>query len=81
MSQAASEARAPKVKASKDKSLWQRIVIFFKQVLGEFKKVQRPTRAELWQLFLTVVFFVAVVMAFVYVIDLVFNQAMFWIFS
>nr|WP_285895851.1 preprotein translocase subunit SecE [Trueperella bernardiae] len=61
--------------------MWQRIITFFKEVVAELKKVQRPTRKELWQLFLTVVFFVAVVMVFVGVIDVVFNQAMFWIFG
>ncbi|KTF04060.1 MULTISPECIES: preprotein translocase subunit SecE [Trueperella] len=75
MSQAASR------RESESKGLWQRIITFFKEVVAELKKVQRPTRKELWQLFLTVVFFVAVVMVFVGVIDVVFNQAMFWIFG
>ncbi|AWG04165.1 preprotein translocase subunit SecE [Trueperella pyogenes] len=76
MNQAAASRRN-----AESKNLWRRIITFFKEVLAEFKKVQRPTRKELWQLFLTVVFFVAVVMIFVGVIDVIFNQGMFWIFG
>ena len=79
MSQAASASS--RGRKSTKKSLWRRIVTFFKEVLAEFKKVQRPTRKELWNLFLTVVFFVTIVMIFVSILDLVFNQSMFWIFG
>lgn len=74
MSQPASES-------NKSEGLFQRILTFFKEVLTELKKVQRPTGQELWQLFLTVVFFVAMVMIFVGILDVVFNQSMFWIFG
>ncbi|NLW13430.1 MAG: preprotein translocase subunit SecE [Trueperella sp.] len=80
MSQAASASSRGR-KSTEKKSLWRRIVTFFKEVLAEFKKVQRPTRKELWNLFLTVVFFVTIVMIFVSILDLVFNQSMFWIFG
>ncbi|WP_124054123.1 preprotein translocase subunit SecE [Arcanobacterium ihumii] len=58
-----------------------RIVTFFKQVLAEFKKVQRPTGNELWTMFLTVVGFLIVVMIFVGVLDLGFSQFVFWVFG
>lgn len=80
MSQAASASSRGR-KSTQKKSLWSRIVTFFKEVIAEFKKVQRPTRKELWKLFLTVVFFVAIVMIFVSILDVVFNQSMFWIFG
>ncbi len=80
MSQAASASSRGR-KSTEKKGLWRRIVTFFKEVLAEFKKVQRPTRKELWNLFLTVVFFVTIVMIFVAILDVVFNQSMFWIFG
>lgn len=58
-----------------------RIVLFFKQVLAEFKKVQRPTRTELWGMFLTVVAFLLIVMAFVLLLDTIFTKSVFWIFG
>ncbi|MDP9801370.1 preprotein translocase subunit SecE [Arcanobacterium wilhelmae] len=58
-----------------------RIITFFKEVIAEFKKVQRPTREELWKMFVTVVVFVTIIMVFVTAVDLVFNQSMFWIFG
>ena len=58
-----------------------RLVAFFRQVIGEFKKVQRPTRSELWSMFLTVVAFLLVVMAFVLALDILFSKGVFWIFG
>lgn len=72
-------ARTPGAKANK--GLWARIVQFFREVIAEFKKVQRPTQAELWQLFTTVIFFVVVVMIFVALLDLAFGRGVFWIFG
>lgn len=79
MSQASHASHSAKPAAKK--GLWARIVQFFHEVLIELKKVQRPTRSELWKMFLTVIFFVAVIMAFVGILDVVFNQAVFWIFG
>lgn len=61
--------------------IWTRIVTFFKEVIAEFKKVQRPTRQELWQIFLTVIFFVTLVMIFVGVFDLLFGKLVFLVFG
>ncbi|MFC5281316.1 preprotein translocase subunit SecE [Arcanobacterium canis] len=71
------EARSSAVK----EGFFARIITFFKEVIAEFKKVQRPTREELWKMFVTVVIFVTIIMVFVTAIDLVFNQSMFWIFG
>lgn len=67
--------------ADRKQGLFARILTFFKQVLAEFKKVQRPTGEELWKMFLTVIGFLIVVMVFVGVIDVVFSQLIFWVFG
>ncbi|ADH93105.1 preprotein translocase subunit SecE [Arcanobacterium haemolyticum] len=81
MSQASASNHGHKPAESHSQGFFARIIQFFREVFVELKKVQRPTRAELWKLFLTVVFFVAVVMAFVAVIDLIFAQLVLLIFS
>ncbi len=72
---------AKKGVAGKDAGFITRIITFFKQVIAEFKKVQRPTWPELWSMFLTVVSFLVIVMIFVGLADLIFSQLMFWIFG
>ncbi len=67
--------------APKKKGLFARIQLFFKQVIGELKKVVRPTRKELGNLFVTVIVFVAIVMAFVALLDLAFGRLVFWVFG
>lgn len=76
-------ARAKSAKgADADKQgLIARIVTFFKQLFSELKKVQRPTQEELWRMFLTVLAFLLVVMAFVLVLDIAFSKSIFWIFG
>lgn len=80
MSQAASSSRHG-AHSTQKKGIFARIAQFFREVFRELKKVQRPTRSELWKIFLTVIFFVAVVMAFISVVDIVFSQLVFWIFG
>ncbi|MDO5724387.1 MAG: preprotein translocase subunit SecE [Flaviflexus sp.] len=78
----ASNARSARARTdNKNRGLIARIKLFFKQVAGELKKVVRPTRKELGQLFLTVIVFVAVVMAFVGIIDLAFGELVFKVFG
>lgn len=55
-------------------SLWGRIVRFVRQTIGEMKKVRYPTNEELWQYFLVVVGFVAVLMAFTGTVDMLFDK-------
>lgn len=77
------EAAAGKGKSAPAKkgSLFARIALFFRQVIGELKKVQRPTRQELGQMFVTVILFIAVIMAFVGLFDFLFSQGTLWIFG
>ncbi|MDO4791143.1 MAG: preprotein translocase subunit SecE [Buchananella hordeovulneris] len=56
------------------RGVFARIALFVKQVIAELKKVVAPTRDELWTYFLVVVVFVLAVMAFVGVLDFIFNQ-------
>lgn len=65
----------------KKRGLFARIALFFRQVLAELKKVQRPTRQELGQMFVTVIVFVVVIMVFVALLDAAFGQLTFWIFG
>ena len=67
--------------SAQKQGFFARIVAFFQQVIAEFQKVQRPTRSELWSMFLTVVSFLIVVMVFVTLLDLLFSQVIFWIFG
>ena len=55
--------------------------MFFRQVLGELKKVVRPTRSDLVTYTSVVLVFVAVIMAFVTVVDLLVGKLTFWVFG
>ena len=61
--------------------LFARIALFFRQVKGELKKVVRPTRSDLVTYTSVVLVFVAVIMAFVTVIDLGIGKLTFWVFG
>ncbi|MBM9433819.1 preprotein translocase subunit SecE [Flaviflexus sp. JY899] len=61
--------------------LWARIKLFFRQIIGELKKVVRPTRKELGNLFVTVVVFVVIIMAIVALLDVLFGELAFVIFG
>ena len=50
-----------------------RIALFFRQVIGELRKVVTPTRKELFKFTGVVLVFVAIVMAFVYGLDTAFS--------
>ncbi len=77
----AASAQNAKKSADQKRGLFASIALFFRQVLGELKKVQRPSRQELGQMFLTVILFVAVVMVFVGIIDAGFGRLTLWIFG
>lgn len=51
-----------------------KIILFIKQVIGELKKVVYPTKNELWTYFWVVITFVSMIIIFVGVVDLGFNQ-------
>lgn len=67
--------------AQEKQGLFARLALFFRQIFAELKKVQRPTQSELWDIFVTVIVFVALVMLFVGILDFVFSQGVLWVFS
>ena len=80
----ASKAKGAKGKASdeeKRRNVFARIALFIRQIFAELKKVQRPTREELGQMFSTVLAFVAIIMIVVGLLDLGFGRLTFWVFG
>ena len=63
------------------RSLFARIALFVRQVVAELKKVVRPTRDELFRYVVVVLVFVAVVMAFVTLVDLAVGSLVGWVFG
>ncbi len=57
------------------------IILFFRQVLDELKKVRWPNRSEWWTFFLVVLVFVAVIMAYTGLLDVIFGELSAWIFG
>jgi preprotein translocase subunit SecE len=60
------------VAREKKLNFFQRIALFIRQVFGELRKVVTPTRRELIQYTIVVLVFVAVMMAIVYGLDVLF---------
>ncbi len=58
-----------------------RIALFFRQVVGELRKVVAPTRQELVNYTLVVLVFVVIMMGIVTGLDLAFGKAVLWIFG
>jgi preprotein translocase subunit SecE len=58
-----------------------RVVLFFKQVMGELNKVTKPTFAELRNYTGVVLAFVAVVMAIISLLDWLFYQGVVFVFT
>lgn len=76
------KAGSPKQLAAQEKQgLFARLALFFRQIFAELKKVQRPTQSELWDVFVTVIVFVALVMLFVYILDAGFSRVVLWVFG
>ena len=75
-------AGSPKQLATQEKQgFFARLALFFRQIFAELKKVQRPTQSELWDIFVTVIVFVALVMLFVGLLDAVFSKIVLWVFG
>lgn len=68
-------------KAAEKKNIFSRIVLFVRQIIGELRKVVRPSREELWTFFVVVLLFVMVVMLIVGVLDFLFGQIVLLIFG
>jgi preprotein translocase subunit SecE len=66
---------------SAKRGLFARIALFVRQVVAELKKVVRPTRPDLITYTTVVLVFVAVVMAFVTLLDLGIGSLVGWIFG
>ena len=79
MTKAASKAE--RKDSAENLGFFGRIVRFIHEIFAELKKVQRPTREELGQMFSTVIIFVAVIMIFVGVIDTLSARLAFWVFA
>jgi preprotein translocase subunit SecE len=58
-----------------------RLSLFYRQVVAELRKVIWPTRKELITYTSVVIVFVLAVMAFVSLLDLIFGQAVLWVFG
>jgi preprotein translocase subunit SecE len=56
-------------------------VLFYKQVIGELKKVTKPTWAELRNYTAVVLAFVAVVMVIISALDWLFYQGVVFVFT
>ncbi len=82
MSQTASAERG-KDKGGKPErpGLGARIALFFRQVIAELRKVNKPTRKELTTYTIVVLVFSAIFAAYVLVLDLGFGQIAFAIFG
>jgi preprotein translocase subunit SecE len=79
----ASEDLVEKAKSDRAsrRSLFGRISLFFKQVVGELKKVTRPTNRELINYTGVVLGFVTVVITVVFLLDLGFFNLVSWAFT
>ena len=58
-----------------------RIALFFRQVLGELKKVSTPSRKELVRYTMVVLMFVVVMIGIATVLDLAFGAGTAWLFG
>ncbi|MEN9342945.1 MAG: hypothetical protein RIR24_532 [Actinomycetota bacterium] len=78
-----SEDLVEKAKADKatKRGVFGRVVLFFKQVVAELKKVTKPTWAELRNYTAVVLAFVVVVMAIISLFDWLFFTAVSWTFT
>lgn len=74
--QGATKARgdAPQESGRKKRGLFARISLFVSQVVAEMKKVSYPSKSETWAYFTVVIVFVAVIMAYTGLLDLLFGK-------
>lgn len=81
MSTASASKASGKAPREKKLGIFGRLALFIRQIFAELKKVQRPDRDELVQIFTTVLLFVAAIMIFVGIVDAAFGKLTFWIFG
>ncbi|WP_105566229.1 preprotein translocase subunit SecE [Microbacterium halophytorum] len=68
-------------KAEKKPNFFQRMILFFRQVIDELRKVVTPTRSELFKFTAVVLGFVVVMMAIVFGLDSLFTWVTTWVFG
>jgi preprotein translocase subunit SecE len=78
-----SEGLIEKAKADRAaaRNIFTRTALFFRQVIGELKKVTRPTYKELVNYTLVVLGFVVVVMVVIGIMDWAFYTGIVWTFK
>ena len=62
-------------------NIFQRVALFYRQVLNELRKVVWPSRNMLTTYTAVVLVFVAFIIAVVSLIDLVLTKVVFWVFG
>jgi len=78
---AASSSKGRPAKKAPKSGFFARIALFFRQVIGELKKVVAPTRKELVNYTLVVLVFVVIMMVVVTLLDLAFGTGVGWVFG
>jgi preprotein translocase subunit SecE len=64
-----------------DRGFFGRILLFFRQVVAELRKVVRPTRDELLAYTSVVLVFVVAIMIYVSLLDFGFGRLVLWAFG
>lgn len=64
-----------------DRGFFGRILLFFRQVVAELRKVVRPTRDELLAYTSVVIVFVIAIMIYVSLLDFGFGRLVLWVFG
>ncbi|MDO4242952.1 MAG: preprotein translocase subunit SecE [Actinomyces sp.] len=68
-------------KQDRKRALPVRVLLFFRQVVEELRKVVWPTRKELSTYFAVVVVFILAIMAFTGLLDAAFDWLIMWAFA
>ena len=71
-------ARAATGKSATKRGLFGRIALFIRQVIDELRKVVWPTWNELTTYFVVVIVFIAAIMVFTGVLDMIFDRIVMW---
>jgi len=75
------DKKSTKTKDTGRRGIFARLVNFVREVVAELRKVIWPTRKELMTYTLVVVFFVAIMLTVVGLLDLGFAKAVLWVFG
>ena len=64
--------------AGKKRNVFARIARFFREIVDELRKVVWPTWNELTTYFVVVIVFIAAIMVFTGVLDMIFDRIVMW---